>query len=319
MADADARTMAEVVVAAERDGTSSHGLQRMRGYVQSLDSGWVDACAQPVIRRSTTTMLSVDADNGFAQIAMALARTELMDIARQHGTAILAIHNSHHFAALWPDIEPFAAAGLIALSMVNTRPWMTVWNGKQKVLGTNPIAFACPRAGGDPVVWDQASSIMSQGDVLRHANAGRPLPAGIGVNAEGLPSTDAAAVLRGGAFLPFGGAKGSAIAFMVEVLVAAFGGGRFGFEDESASVPGAVTSNTGQFVMLLDPNANRGDFAARLDSLLAAMQMAGIDRLPGDRRYANRRAAEREGIVVADNVLHELRDYARPPLSSAGR
>ena len=263
-------------------------------------------------------MLSVDADNGFAQIALALVRTELMDTARQHGTALLAIHNSHHFAALWPDVEPFAADGMIALSMVNTRPWMTAWNGKQKVLGTNPMAFACPRSEGDPVVWDQASSIMSQGDVLRHANAGHPLPTGIGVNAEGQPSTDAAAVLRGGAFLPFGGAKGSAIAFMVEVLVAAFGGGRFGFEDESASVPGAVTSNTGQFVMLLDPNVNRGDFAARLDSLLAAMQTAGIERLPGDRRYANRRTAEREGIVVADKVLHELRATCGRPCPPPG-
>lgn len=317
MSKADATIMAGVVVAAERDGTRSHGLQRMRGYVQTIDSGWVDVRAQPVIGRSATTMLSVDAANGFAQIALARVRTELIETARQHGSATLSIHNSHHFAALWPDIEPFAADGLIALSMVNTRPWMTVWDGKRRVLGTNPMAFACPRAGGDPIVWDQASSLMSQGDVLLHANAGRPLPAGIGVNADGQPTTDATAVLDDGAFLPFAGAKGSAIAFMVEVLVAAFGGGRFGFEDESASVPGAVTSNAGQFVLLLDPCVS-GNFPARLDGLLAAMQAAGVERLPGDRRYANRRAAERDGIVVANSVLEELRGYVRAPLSSAG-
>jgi len=311
MAEGDARTMADVVVAAERDGTRSHGIQRMRGYVESMESGWVDPRAEPRIERSATAMLSVDAGNGFAQIALSRAKSDLMMLARQHGMAALTTRNSHHFAALWPDIEPFAEAGFIALTVLNTRPWTTAWDGTKKVLGTNPMAFACPRAGANPVVWDQASSTMSQGDVLLHATARRPLPLGAGVDADGQPSTDAAAVLREGALLPFAGTKGSSIAFMVEILAAAFGGGRFGFEDRSASVPGAVTTNGGQFLLLLDPSMSGSDFAARVESLLATILASGSKRLPGDRRYAKRQEAETVGISVPSNLLEELNGYGR--------
>ena len=59
-------------------------------------------------------------------------------------------------------------------------PWrMVVWDGKRKVLGTSPMGFACPRAGKPPLVWDQASSVMAQGDVLLaagHPAAGHVLP-----------------------------------------------------------------------------------------------------------------------------------------------
>jgi delta1-piperideine-2-carboxylate reductase len=311
MADDDARTMAAVVVAAERDGTRSHGIQRMRGYVDSIACGWINVRAEPRAHRSATAMLSVDADNGFAQIALAHARSELMTLAREHGMAVQTTRNSHHFAALWPDIEPFAEAGLIALTMVNSRPWITAWDSPKRVLGTNPVAFACPREGAGPVVWDQASSRMSQGDVLLHASAGRPLPADVGVDADGQPCRDAAMVLDGGALLPFGGAKGSSVAFMVEVLVAAFGGGHFGFEDGRAAFPKATTSNAGQFVLLLDPTVNGGNFAGRVEGLLAEMATRGVSRLPADRRYAARRKAERVGISVRSDLLRDLERFAQ--------
>ncbi|HEY6433953.1 MAG TPA: Ldh family oxidoreductase [Acetobacteraceae bacterium] len=310
MAEDDALTMADVVVAAERDGSRSHGIQRMRGYMDSMKSGWVDARAEPHIQRTATGMLSADASNGFAQIALSRAKSDLISLAHQHGMAVLTTKNSHHFAALWPDIEPFAEAGFIALTMVNSRPWMTAWDGTKKMLGTNPVAFACPRTGGRPVIWDQASSVMSQGDVLLHAAAGRPLPPGVGIGVDGQPSADADAVLRDGALLPFAGSKGSSIAFMVEVLAGAFGGGRFGFEDRSGSVPGAVTSNTGQFLLVLDPRANDNDFPARIEHLLGEIAARGSKRIPGDRRYAKRHESERGGIAVPRNLLQELERYA---------
>jgi delta1-piperideine-2-carboxylate reductase len=310
MSERDAAIMAGVVVAAERDGTRSHGIQRMRGYVDSIECGWIDPKAEPLVRQSATSLLKVDAANGFAQIALAHVASKLMELARRHGIAMASIHNSHHFAALWPDIEPFADAGFITLTMVNSRPWITAWDNTKRVLGTNPMAFACPRAVGGPVIWDQASSRMSQGDVLLHARSGRPLPEGVGVDAAGHACTDAAAVLEGGALLPFGGAKGSSIAFMVEVLVAAFGGGKFGFEDDRSAFPKATTSNTGQFVLLLDQKVNGGGFSDRIEALLAEMAAQGVKRFPADRRYAARKAAEQAGVSVPSDLLAELERYA---------
>jgi delta1-piperideine-2-carboxylate reductase len=224
-------------------------------------------------------------------------------MAAQHGSAIMTTANGHHFAALWPDIEPLAADGYIALTMVNTRARMVVWQGTRKVLGTNPMAFACPRKSVPPVVWDQASSVMSQGDVLLASAAKRPLPAGVGVDAAGKATTDPGAVLKDGALLPYGGIKGGSLAFMIEVL-ATMGGARFGFEDESAKIPGAVTSNAGQFLLLIDPRRFGDGFLDRIEALIEQLRDAGTGRLPGDLRYERRRVAERDGIEVSPE-MHE--------------
>jgi len=311
MTVAAAHIMAGIVVAAERDGARSHGLQRMRGYISSIQAGWVDPRAEPTFEQRRPGLLAADAGNGFAQIALARATDRLLRMVGENGTAVLATRNSHHFAALWPDIEPFAAAGYIALAMVNSRPWMTAWGGRRKALGTNPVAFACPVPGAPPLVWDQASSIMSQGKVLLHRSAGKALPGGTGIDRAGKLTTDPDAILDGGALLPFAGAKGASIAFMVEILVAAFGGGLFGFEDRSGTVPGAVTSNAGQFLLLVDPAAGGTmDFDGRVAGLIAIIRASGSERLPGDRRYAARQQSILNGIAVSHAMLAELHSLA---------
>jgi delta1-piperideine-2-carboxylate reductase len=295
--------LATTIVAAERDGSRSHGLQRLAGYVSSLISGWVDGAAVPIVHEAGAGLLKVDARNGFAQVALAEAAPRLRAMAAQHGSAIMTTANSHHFAALWPDIEPLAAEGYIALTMVNTRARMVVWKGTRKVLGTNPMAFACPRKSAPPVVWDQASSVMSQGDVLLASAARRLLPDGVGVDADGKATTDPDAVLRDGALLPFGGIKGGSLAFMIEVL-ATLGGARFGVEDDSAKIPGAVTSNAGQFLLLIDPRRFGDSFLDRIEELIEQLRDAGTGRLPGDLRYERRRIAEHDGIDITPE-MHE--------------
>jgi delta1-piperideine-2-carboxylate reductase len=304
VAPARAPLLATTIVAAERDGSRSHGLQRLAGYVSSLSSGWVDGAAAPVVHEAGPGLLKVDGRNGFAQVALAEAAPRLRAMAARQGSAIMTTANGHHFAALWPDIEPLALDGYIALTMVNTRARMVAWQGTRKVLGTNPMAFACPRRSAPPVVWDQASSVMSQGDVLLASAAKRPLPPGVGVDSGGQATTDPDAVLKDGALLPFGGIKGGSLAFMIEVL-ATLGGARFGFEDDSGKIPGAVTSNAGQFLLLIDPRRFGEGFLDRIEELIGRLRDAGTGRLPGDLRYERRRIAERDGIEVSS----EMHDY----------
>ncbi len=305
LGEGSAEVVARTIVAAERDGSRSHGLLRVAGYLSSLDCGWVDGRAIPVLRESGPGTLEVDAGNGFAQGALAQAAPTMRAMARRVGCAVMTMRNSHHFAALWPDIEPFAADGLVALTMVNTRSRIVMWGGTRKVLGTNPMAFACPREVRPPIVWDQASSIMSQGEVLVVSAAKGQLPDKVGVDAQGQPTVDPDAVLQGGALLPFGGVKGGSLAFMIEILTAVMGGARFGFEDESGSIPGALTSNAGQFLLLIDPQRfGSASFLERVERLVAHLQGGGTTRLPGDLRYQRRQAAERDGVEVAP-AMHE--------------
>lgn len=295
--------VAAVVAAAERDGALSHGLLRLPGYVSSLRSGWVDGKAAPVVTQPAPALVAVDARNGFAQVALAAARERALETVRREGMAAVCVQDSHHFAALWPDVEPFAAAGLVALTVVNSRSRIVAWGARRKVLGTNPMAFATPCAGRPPVVWDQAASVRAQGEVLLARQHGHAVPEGVGLDAAGEPTTDPAAILEGGALLPFAGAKGAGIAFMVEVLAAALTGGRFGFDDPSGSIPGALTSNAGQFLLLIDPARTAGGgFAGRVAALVAVLREAGTERLPGDARLRRREQAGQHGIAIPEEA-----------------
>lgn len=306
-----AAILAENCASCERDGSTSHGVFRIPGYVGSLKSGWVDGRAEPTVEEAGPTFLRVDAANGFAQPAFLAARDRFLEMVRESGVAVMAIRNSHHFSALWPDVEPFAREGLVALSFVNSFACVVPPGGKAAVYGTNPMAFATPVAGGDPMVFDQAASSMANGDVRIAAREGHSIPAGSGVDRDGKPTTDPKAVLDGGALLPFGGHKGGSIAFMIEVLAAALTGGKYSREVDWSAHPGAETPCTGQLFIVIDPErGGTGAFADRVAGLIGEVKEAGQDRMPGERRYARRARTLRDGIPLAPARLAELRALA---------
>ncbi|HQQ70586.1 MAG TPA: Ldh family oxidoreductase [Alicycliphilus sp.] len=311
-----AAILADNCASAERDGAHSHGVFRIPGYLSTLASGWVDGHAVPQVRDMAPGFLSVDARNGYAQPAYMAAYDALVAKARSNGIALLAIHNSHHFAALWPDVEPLARDGLVALALVNSMACVVPSGGSKALFGTNPIAFAAPCAGHDPLVFDLATSAMAHGDVQIAAREGRPLPEGFGVDRHGQPTTDARAVLDGGALLPFGGVhssyKGSALSMMVELLAAALTGGHFSFEFDWSGHPGAQSPHTGELIIAIDPAKSQGrSFAQRCEALVQAMAGAGQPRLPGARRYRQRERSLRQGIALAAGTWDELQRLAR--------
>lgn len=308
-----AAILADNCASVQRDGAESHGTFRIPGYVATLGSGWVDARAIPVVTDAAPGFVSVDAMNGFAQPALAAARALVTDKARDNGIALLAIHNSHHFSALWPDVEPFARDGLVALAFVNSMACVVPHGGQHALFGTNPIAFAAPRAGADPIVFDLATSAMANGDVQIAAREGQLLPDGVGVDKNGAPTCSPAAVLAGGALRTFGGHKGSALSMMVEILAAALTGGKFSFEVDWSGHPGAQTPHTGQLLVVIDPSRQPGNrFAERIETLVHEMKAAGQARQPGERRYAQRARSERDGVPIAAIELEQLRRLAEP-------
>ncbi|MFS2156095.1 Ldh family oxidoreductase [Pseudomonas sp. Pseusp122] len=306
-----ARVLSQNCASAQRDGSHSHGIFRIPGYLSSLASGWVSGTAEPQVEDVGAGFIRVDAQGGFAQPALMAAKSLLIDKARSAGIAILAIRNSHHFAALWPDVEPFAEQGLVALSVVNSMTCVVPHGAQKPLFGTNPIAFAAPRAGGEPIVFDLATSAIANGDVQIAARAGRMLPAGMGVDRDGQPTEDPKAILDGGALLPFGGYKGSALSMMVELLAAGLTGGNFSFEFDWSGHPGAQTPWTGQLLIVIDPNKGGGQsFAERSEELVRQMHGVGQERLPGDRRYVQRARSLAEGIEISKTEWLQLRELA---------
>ncbi|WP_313316037.1 Ldh family oxidoreductase [Pulveribacter sp.] len=306
-----AALLADNCASAERDGAHSHGVFRIPGYLSTLASGWVDGRAVPQVQDVAPGFIAVDARNGFAQPAYAAARELLVAKARANGIALLAIRNSHHFAALWPDVEPLAEQGLVGLALVNSMACVVPHGGTRPLFGTNPIAFAAPREGHPPLVFDLATSAMAHGDVQIAAREGRQLPPAHGVDAAGQPTCDPRAVLDGGALLPFGGHKGSALSMMVELLAAALTGGNFSFDFDWSGHPGAQTPRTGELIIAIDPAKNAGrSFAQRCNDLVDAMADAGQQRQPSQQRQRQRAQSLREGVPLPAATWAELQRLA---------
>jgi len=305
--------VADNCASAERDGLHSHGLFRMEGYASSLDCGWINgqAIAEPAV--VAPGFLRVDANNGFAQVALHRALPLLLDATRLNGIAIATIRRSHHFGALALDVEKIANQGFIALSVVNSHKSVVPFGATRPVLGTNPIAFATPRGDQNPLVFDFATSTMANGEVAIAAREGRDVPPGTGVDAQGRHTTNAHEIMDGGSLLPFGGHKGSSLSLMVEILCAALAGSKFSYEVVPRYDLGAQTSDAGQTVIAIDPRRAQiegADFLGRSEALFAELIKAGQLRLPSDRRYAVREASKSHGIFLTKYIRTSLENLS---------
>jgi (2R)-3-sulfolactate dehydrogenase (NADP+) len=264
----------------------------------------------PVATRATRGVLRVDAGLGLAYPAIDLALGELVPLARAQGIAAAALHHSHHFGQVGAHAERLADAGLVALVFGNTPKAMAVYGGKRAMLGTNPLAFAAPVAGGAPLVVDLALSVAARGKIVAAQKAGKPIPEGWAVDRDGQPTTDPTAAL-GGTLSPIGGAKGGALALMVEILGAALTAGAFGWEASSFFDAEGAPPDMGHLFIAIDPGPTSGGaFASRMATLAAAMAEEPEVRLPGSRRLAARERARTEGLAVPPALLAEIRALA---------
>jgi delta1-piperideine-2-carboxylate reductase len=216
----------------------------------------------------------------------------------------MSVVNSYHLAALWHEAEALAARDLIAIVAVNSKPAMAPFNGNKALLGTNPICFAWPRPGHDPVVFDMATTSMAKGEVQIAANEGRVVPKGTGVNATGQDTTDPAEILQG-LMLPFGGHKGAQIALMVELLAAGATGERFGFENQQLIPNDDDPLLGGELILALSPKLlAKSDWAVHCDTFFAAYNKIDGARLPGSKRYRQRSLDE--GCDVDTKLLQKI-------------
>ncbi len=309
--DANAEAIADNMTGAERDHATSHGVFRLPGHVTSLGNGKVNGKAAPSLSRPSPGAVRVDGDGGFAPLAFRLGKDALVEAARENGIAVLAIVNTFHFAALWPETSALAEEGLVALAVTSSPPYVAAAGGKRPFFGTNPMSFAWPRKDGPPMAFDQAAAAMARGEIMIHARDGHEVPDGVGIDAGGNPTRDPEAILKG-AQLTFGGYKGSAIALMIDLLAGPLIGEAFSAEAGRADNGDGGPARGGELILAIDP-ARLGAGADHLDhaeQLFAEMSEQDGVRLPGDRRLAARVRTPEEGVHVPKSLHEKITELA---------
>ncbi|EKF18599.1 Ldh family oxidoreductase [Nitratireductor pacificus] len=306
----NAQAVARALLGAELAGQAGHGLRRMPSYCAQALSGKVDGMAAARSRETRPAALSVDAAHGFAYPALELALAWLPAAARRNGIAMAGIHRSHHCGVAGLVVEQLAEDGLVGLLFANTPGAMAPWGGRHALFGTDPIAFAAPLDGADPVVVDISLSKVARGKIMAASQQGRDIPEGWALDANGNPTTDAKEALKG-TMVPMGDAKGTALAIMVELLCAGLTGANYGYEASSFFDGEGAAPGTGQLVIAIDPTAF-GDGALDRFAVLAGA-IDGMDgaRLPGRRRQALKARLLAEGVPCDDALLREIEALGR--------
>ena len=287
--DETASVLADLIMKAERDGSLSHGLFRLPAYVSGLKSGKINGRSRPEVKKISSSVIKVLGNNCLAPMIHNKGLPELIKTAKENGVAVLAINNSHHMAAMWPETEAVAEEGLVAFACTSYKPAVAPAGAIKPLFGTNPISFAWPRPGKTPVVFDMATASMAMGEVQVAKREGHKVPLGTGLTKDGKDTTDPAEIADGGVLLPFGGYKGSGIAMIVELLAGALVGDNFSFETATKDNNDGGPPSGGEFILAISPEKISGSgWDNHADEFFNKMKSFEGVRLPGERRHKNR-------------------------------
>ena len=239
----DARIVADVLIRADRRGVESHGVARLRRYVNGLKNGLMNPHPDMKIVKETPVSMLVDGDAGLGMVITYKTMKKCIEKAKKNYMCFAAIRNSNHYGIAGYYSLMALEAGMIGFSVTNAAPLVVPTFGKDAVLGTNPISFAVPANEEKPFVLDMATSTVPRGKLEVYNRMGKKIPLSWATDENGNPTDDAAKVLenlkerKGGGLLPLGGGeeetgghKGYGLAMLVDILSGVFSGGAFGLD-----------------------------------------------------------------------------------------
>ena len=296
------------LVDANLAGHDSHGVLRLVGYVNSVKNGDVNPAARAAVTRRDRATARVDGAWGWGQPAMRLATETAIEVALEHGVGCVAVNGCYHIGRAGPYVETVARAGMVGIAMSNAGPAVAPYGGRQRMMGTNPFAWAVPRGDDrEPLSFDIATAGIAEGKLRVAMSKGQPVAPGLLVTEEGRPSVDPNDFYAGGAILPFGGHKGYGINLLAQML----GRGLAGMDTSGFAGPRGAN---GPVIIVIDvrPFAPLDHFRSEIDAqcarIVASAPAEGVEAvlLPGDPEQASRRERGANGVPLPETTWEQL-------------
>ena len=314
----EAKLVAENLVTANLMGHDSHGIGMMPRYVEALLEGGLHPNRQVEVKFDAGALLTLDGCAGYGQSVGVQATQMAIARAREHGTAIVALGNSHHLGRIGHWAEMALAQGLVSLHFVNVQSFARVapFAGADRRFGTNPVCIGIPLPGEPPFLLDMATSAVAQGKLRVAHNKRAKIPPGWLIDDQGNPTDDPrwGVVAPLGAMACFGEHKGYGLAVACELLGGALTGG--GVTDYDNKTQRRVLN--GMISIVIDPArlGTQQAFAKDAKSFLAWLRASraapGHDRvrIAGEPEREYRAKRERDGVPVDEETWKEIRAAA---------
>jgi len=311
---ADAGKIAELMLEADLIGADAHGVFRLPQYVQRLKLGSTNPRPNIIVKRSAPATALVDGDNGMGHLVVARAAETAVELARECGVAWVGCRMSGHAGAAGVYAALPLKADMVGIySAVANANHMPLAGGAEPLLGTNPLAIAIPAGEEPPIVLDIATSIVSYGTIKNHRLQNKPLRNDWMID----PKTGAAVVdphkSAEALLLPMAGYKGAGLALTLGLLAGTLNGALFGRDCVDFNAEPDRITNTGQFVVALDPGRFQplAQFKAEVDRHIRELRdtkpLPGHTvRLPGEQRAKRRADRLHHGLPLAPELLAQL-------------
>ncbi|HTB12060.1 MAG TPA: Ldh family oxidoreductase [Bryobacteraceae bacterium] len=307
--------VADSLVSANLRGVDSHGVQLLIWYTQQIQDGNIDIATRGEIASENESCMVYDGRNGLGQVVSDACCDHAIRLAREHGIGMVTARNSSHFGASAWWAQKLAAAGFIGIVTCNATPLVAAWQGRDKILGTNPICMAVP--GPDTFLLDMATTTVALNRIHKAILSGdTEIPEGWAMDAEGHPTTDPKVALEG-LPMPLGGYKGTGLALMVEVLCAVLSGGAM-----MTGVGGLRVKHrpmrVSHFFLAIDAGRflPMDEFQARMqqmrDTVKGSRPAAGFSEvlIAGDPEWRSEEQRRRDGIPVSRGIWQQLTQLA---------
>jgi ureidoglycolate dehydrogenase (NAD+) len=304
---ASSQAVARAVVDASSRGVDTHGVRLVPWYLQMLEGGRINRTPNVTFTLKASAVGHVDADDGFGHLASFRAIDEGIALARGSGVAAITIGRSTHHGATGVYTLAAARAGFAAIGMTHADPAVVPFGGTKPFYGTNPISFAVPAPGEEPMLLDMATSSIPYNRIFLRRATGTPLPPEVAVTRDGTPTVDP---FEAAAVLPVGGAgfgyKGAGLAAMVDILCSAFSGmGHGATIDPLAGSHYDKPIPIGHFFLILNPSIFQAiaSFDARIGAFLTDLRRQPAQpghkvMAPGDVEKAEADRRARDGIPI---------------------
>ena len=308
----DAERVAGCLIKAELRGVDSHGMVRLPVYARRVQASVVNARPDVRVLPSGTAAVLIDGDNGLGPVVGTRGMAAAVDLAKQHGTGLAGVKNSNHFGPAAYYVEQALAEGCIGLAISNAPSNMAPFGGRQRFLGTNPVAIGVPAGDEPPLIFDASTSVVARGKIILAAQDNRPIPDGWAIDPDGYPTTDAEQALAG-AVLPFGGPKGSAISFLIDIFCGVMTGAAFALHLNTLENLSTVQNVGHVFAAVrIDLFLPAAEFRRRMDDILRMLKASppapGQERVlgPGEIELAHEQVNRQSGIALARSVVSQL-------------
>jgi LDH2 family malate/lactate/ureidoglycolate dehydrogenase len=256
--------------------------------------------------------LRIDGDRGFGHYIGHIAIDHAVEQASESGVSVVAVHGSNHFGVGAYFVERAARRQMLCIATSNSIAKVAPTGGAVPVFGTNPFAFGVPRENADPVILDMATSATSGGSIIMARERQEQLPEGVVVDRDGRFITDPLLADQG-VLLPFGGPKGSGLAFMVEVLSGVVAGAVLSHKVRSMFNDFSGNGDNGHCFIVIDPSrfVPLKQYYGELERLIALMKSSAVSPgstvfLPGERRWHIMRQHLRSGIPIDPELADVL-------------